>query len=166
MFPLESHRYALKENWGTVITVPSKLDWWFDMANRVWVVTGTSSGIGLAIAKHALSQGDSVSAVVYSKILRAPHTAQVIATVRSLAKFPAVLNEAGARPLVLDLDSSDDSVQRAAEEAIHIYGHVDVLVNNAGNNTTGYGPVEEVRYVKHQLSLVIYTSMMTFREAC
>lgn len=31
------------------------------MTQRIWVVTGTSSGFGLAIAKHALSEGDKVS---------------------------------------------------------------------------------------------------------
>jgi NAD(P)-dependent dehydrogenase (short-subunit alcohol dehydrogenase family) len=75
------------------------------------------------------------------------HARKVIATVRSLAKFPTVLEEAGAQPLVLDLDTSDELVQQAAEEALRIYGHVDVLVNNAGSNYFGYGPVEEVRSV-------------------
>jgi NAD(P)-dependent dehydrogenase (short-subunit alcohol dehydrogenase family) len=72
---------------------------------------------------------------------------KVIATVRSLARFPAALNEAGARALELDLDASDEVVQQAAENAIRIYDHVDVLVNNAGSNLFGYGPVEEVRSV-------------------
>lgn len=38
-------------------------------------------------------------------------------------------------------------MRRAAEDAIQAYGYVDVLVNNAGSNLTGYGPVEEARYV-------------------
>jgi NADP-dependent 3-hydroxy acid dehydrogenase YdfG len=71
----------------------------------------------------------------------------VIATVRSLAKLPAVLKEAGVRPLALNLDESDDIVQQVAESAIQIYGHVDVLVNNAGSTLFGYGPIEEVRSV-------------------
>ena len=43
-----------------------------------------------------------------------------------------MLREAGAKPLVLDLDSPDDVVRQAAQDAIQVYGHVDVLVNNAG----------------------------------
>ena len=70
----------------------------------------------------------------------------MIATVRTLSKLPATLKEAGAHPLVLNLDDSDESVQKAAADAITAYGHVDILINNAGNNLTGYGPVEEVRY--------------------
>lgn len=66
---------------------------------------------------------------------------------RSLAKFPQELKEAGATPLVLDLDAPDEELQRAAEEALGVYGYVDVLVNNAGSNTTGVGPVEEISCV-------------------
>lgn len=66
-----------------------------------------------------------------------------------------MLKEAGARPLVLSLDSSDEVIQKAAEEAIQIYGHVDVLVNNAGTNNPGYGPVEEVRYAAPIASILI-----------
>ncbi|KAI0821040.1 hypothetical protein BC629DRAFT_419461 [Irpex lacteus] len=95
------------------------------MAQRIWVITGTSSGLGLAIAKHALSEGD-----------------KVIATVRSLAKFPAALKEAGAHPLVLDLNDTDANIRAAAEAAIKVYGRVDILVNNAGS-ANAVAPVEE-----------------------
>ena len=117
------------------------------MTARIWVITGTSAGFGLAIARYALSQGDQV--IVTQLIIRSCLTremfsaAQVIATVRSLEKFPAELKERGARPLVLDLDSSDEAIQTAAREAIQIFGHVDVLVNNAASNLHGYGPIEE-----------------------
>lgn len=30
------------------------------MSNRVWVITGTSSGLGLALAKYVLERGDKV----------------------------------------------------------------------------------------------------------
>jgi NAD(P)-dependent dehydrogenase (short-subunit alcohol dehydrogenase family) len=58
-----------------------------------------------------------------------------------------VLKEAGAQPLELDLDGPDEVVQRAAQDAIRVYDHIDVLVNNAGSNVFAYGPVEEVKYV-------------------
>ncbi|KAI0687093.1 NAD-P-binding protein [Cytidiella melzeri] len=96
------------------------------MSDRVWVITGASSGLGLAMATYMLAQGD-----------------QVIATVRSLHKFPQVLEDAGAKPLVLDFTSSDAEIIQAGSSAIEIHGHVDVLVNNAGSNS-GVGPVEEI----------------------
>lgn len=67
---------------------------------------------------------------------------QVIATVRSLSKFPDTLR--GAEPLILDLNASDTEIRKAGEAALKIYGHVDVLVNNAGYGVVA--PVEELRY--------------------
>lgn len=97
------------------------------MSPRVWVITGSSSGLGLATALRALKEGE-----------------KVIATVRSPAKFPQELRAAGAQQLILDLDGTDEHIRKAAQQAIAIYGHVDVLVNNAGTNINGYGPIEEL----------------------
>jgi len=95
------------------------------MAPRVWLITGTNSGIGLALALHVLSRGD-----------------KVIATVRSLSKFPQSLKDAGAAPLELDLGISDAHIRKAGEEALGIHGYIDVLVNNAGFGSVT--PVEEI----------------------
>ncbi|KAL6300318.1 hypothetical protein BKA93DRAFT_829146 [Sparassis latifolia] len=93
------------------------------MAPKVWVVTGANSGIGLALVQHVLSQGD-----------------KVIATVRSMAKFTDGLK--GAEPLILDLSGPDYEIRKAGEAALKIYGHVDVVVNNAGFGVIA--PVEEL----------------------
>ncbi|PCH43289.1 NAD(P)-binding protein [Wolfiporia cocos MD-104 SS10] len=95
------------------------------MSSKVWLITGATSGIGLALAEYVLSQGDSV-----------------IATGRSLAKFPSTLKDAGAKLLVLDLSSTDAEIRRAGEEALKIYGHIDILFNNAGFGLVV--PVEEL----------------------
>ncbi|KAI0338402.1 NAD(P)-binding protein [Trametopsis cervina] len=93
---------------------------------RIWVITGSNTGLGRAIAEHVLSQGDTV-----------------IATVRSIEKFPDSLRDGGARPLILDLERSDEEIRRMAVEAIGIFGRVDVLVNNAGT-LSSVGPLEEL----------------------
>ena len=99
-------------------------------SQRIWIITGANSGLGLAMASYVLSKGDRVRAPehVYTDRLT---TIQVIATVRSLTKFPQHLREQGARPLVLDLSDPDKEIKRAAEDALQVYGRVDVLVNNA-----------------------------------
>jgi NAD(P)-dependent dehydrogenase (short-subunit alcohol dehydrogenase family) len=53
------------------------------------------------------------------------------------------MRDAGAQPVILDLTDSDDKINQAAARAIQVYGHVDVLVNNAGTSSS-FGPVEEV----------------------
>ena len=70
---------------------------------------------------------------------------QVIATVRSLQRFPDSLKDAGAHPLVFDANDSDKESRKAAEEAIRVYGYVDVLVNNLA--TAIVAPIEELPYV-------------------
>jgi NAD(P)-dependent dehydrogenase (short-subunit alcohol dehydrogenase family) len=81
-----------------------------------WLITGCSTGLGRAFAKAALAHGHDV-----------------VATARDAA---AVQDLAEANPdhvLALALDVTDDAQMtgavRAAEER---FGHVDVLVNNAG----------------------------------
>lgn len=43
------------------------------------------------------------------------------------------------------MSSSDDIIKKTAEDAVQIYGHVDVLINNVGTVAIGRGPLEELR---------------------
>jgi NAD(P)-dependent dehydrogenase (short-subunit alcohol dehydrogenase family) len=90
---------------------------------RVWMITGASSGFGRAIAEAALSRGDSV-----------------VATSRGTD----ALSDLGPseRVHLVPLDVTD-AAQRAAAVAgaLERFGRIDVLVNNAGR--TQVGAVEE-----------------------
>jgi NAD(P)-dependent dehydrogenase (short-subunit alcohol dehydrogenase family) len=102
--------------------------------DRIAVVTGTSSGIGLATSLEL-----------------ARHGYRVFAGMRSPAKADP-LREAAAReslPVeVLEIDvTSSDSVARAFE-AVRKHGPVDVLVNNAGIG--GATPLEFVPEEEHR----------------
>ncbi|CCM00440.1 uncharacterized protein FIBRA_02472 [Fibroporia radiculosa] len=99
-------------------------------SQKVWLITGANSGIGLALAKYVLAQGDKAS------------LQSVVATVRNISKFPESLRNGGAQPIIVDLNASDDVVKKASQEALRVYGRVDVLVNNAGYGI--HGPVEEL----------------------
>ena len=66
----------------------------------------------------------------------------MIGTVRSLAKFPESLEKAGGKPLLLDLNASDEEIRGAGKDALKIYGKIDILVNNAGWGVLG--PVDEL----------------------
>lgn len=85
----------------------------------VTLVTGTSTGIGLATALHF-----------------ARHDHQVVATMRNLSKADALQTAARAEklPLVVrELDvTRQESIDRAVAETVVQQGPIDVLVNNAG----------------------------------
>jgi NAD(P)-dependent dehydrogenase (short-subunit alcohol dehydrogenase family) len=82
----------------------------------VWVITGCSTGVGRAMAIAALKRGD-----------------KVIATTRaeSFHKIKDLTSE-GADILTLDVTASLDELKQIAAQAVAIYGHVDVVMNNAG----------------------------------
>lgn len=88
------------------------------LKGRVAVVTGSSRGIGRAIAEAFVAEGASV--VVNSRDE---------ATARETAA------EIGEETLGLAADvSTEEGAQRLIEETIDLYGRVDILVNNAGQS--------------------------------
>jgi NAD(P)-dependent dehydrogenase (short-subunit alcohol dehydrogenase family) len=93
------------------------------MSERVWMITGTSSGFGRAIAEAVVERGDRVVA-----------TARRVEALADLAEHERVH--------VVALDVTDPVGREAAVgEAIERCGRIDVLVNNAGR--TQVGAVEE-----------------------
>ena len=85
--------------------------------SKVWFITGTSSGIGVGIAKAALKTGD-----------------HVLATARNLEKASQALRDgAGDRLALVQLDVTNEAQTKAAvAEAVRRFGRIDVAVNNAG----------------------------------
>ncbi|EJO93249.1 oxidoreductase [Pseudomonas sp. NPDC077186] len=93
--------------------------------SKTWFVTGASRGIGAEIVKAALVAGDSV-----------------VATGRDLPRLERLFVPYGDRVLSLQLDVTEESQAVAAvEAAVQRFGHIDVVVNNAGYGQLG--PFEE-----------------------
>ncbi|WP_155707067.1 oxidoreductase [Gloeocapsopsis dulcis] len=93
---------------------------------RVWFITGTSSGLGRALAEAVLEKGEAVVLTA-----RNPEKVEDLA-----AKFPD-------RAIAAQLDiTKPEEVKKAVEKAIDCFGRIDVLVNNAGVSTIG--AIEEV----------------------
>ena len=89
-----------------------------ELKGKTAVVTGTSIGIGRAIAKMLAQEGVRVVGVARRKEL-----------------LDTLVQESGGAiiPLVLDL-VADGAADQLAKTAIAELGHVDILVNNAGGS--------------------------------
>jgi NAD(P)-dependent dehydrogenase (short-subunit alcohol dehydrogenase family) len=91
------------------------------IATPTWFITGASSGFGLAFARYALDQGYNV-----------------VATARSLSKLETLIEKNSDRLLLHKLDVTVPAeVSDSVEAAIHRFGRIDVLINNAGYGAIG-----------------------------
>lgn len=90
-----------------------------NIAGKIIVITGASSGMGAAAAQHLAEQGASV-------ILGARRADRIEA-------LAAEITEAGgkATSVVTDVTKRED-VRRLVDKAVEAYGRIDVLINNAG----------------------------------
>ena len=99
------------------------------MPSKTVLITGASSGLGMASSLYLAAKGYSV-----------------IGTSRAMDRLAPLRNEATARslpitPVELDINDDDD-VGRVVPALIEEHGTIDVLVNNAGYGL--WGPVESL----------------------
>jgi NAD(P)-dependent dehydrogenase (short-subunit alcohol dehydrogenase family) len=102
--------------------------------SKVWLITGSGSGLGRVIAEAALAAGN-----------------EVVATARNPAQLSDLVDRYGARVRAFRLDVTiEEEAMAAVQTAVDTFGRLDVLINNAG-----YGdlrpfeqtPSEDVRQV-------------------
>ena len=116
---------------------------------KTWFITGTSSGIGLALTEQLLARGDRVAATL--------RKTEVLGVLR--AKY-------GDRLWVASLDVIDTrAVRKVVGEAFDKMGQIDVVVNNAGYGL--FGAAEEVsdEQIRHQLDTNVIGSIQVIRAA-
>ena len=104
----------------------------FDMSGKVAVITGSSRGIGKAIAEQMAEQGAKV--VISS---RKPGPCQEVA-----AEINSKHGDGTAISVPANI-SSKDELTNLVEETRKAFGKIDVLVCNAASNPY-YGPLEEI----------------------
>jgi len=94
------------------------------MAPLVWLITGCTSGSGLALAKAVSARGDLV-----------------IATGRQATTRLADLKSSSISLIDLDVTAPLNETKQAVSNAVKVFGRIDVLVNNAG--MSGMATLEE-----------------------
>ena len=83
---------------------------------KTWLITGSSRGLGLALARVVLEGGDSL-----------------LATARRPEQLAELVDGYGDRVRAVALDVTDEAAaQHAVQTAVESFGRLDVVVNNAG----------------------------------
>jgi NAD(P)-dependent dehydrogenase (short-subunit alcohol dehydrogenase family) len=83
---------------------------------RVWLVTGTASGLGRSIAEAVLASGD-----------------RLVATARDPRRLENLVKNYRDQARTAPLDVADEDAAKAAVQvAVGAFGRLDVVVNNAG----------------------------------
>ena len=84
--------------------------------SKVWLVTGSASGLGRSIAEAVLASGD-----------------RLVATARDPRRLEDLVEKYGDRVCTAPLDVADeDAANAAVQAAVGAFGRLDVVVNNAG----------------------------------
>jgi NAD(P)-dependent dehydrogenase (short-subunit alcohol dehydrogenase family) len=111
------------------------------------LVTGGSSGIGLAIARMLRDEGFDLT----------------IAS-RTAAKIEAAAAEIGAHPVTADMGKEDDCIRVVAEHKER-FGGLDMLVNSAGIGIAGTVESLQTKHLDLQLNINLRGLLLVSREA-
>ena len=103
---------------------------YFNFEDRVAIVTGSSAGLGVQMAKALASKGCNIVAIARREEL-VQQVAQDIA------------NEFGVKTLAIKCDiTKTDDIKNVVEKTMDTFGRIDILINNAG--TGAIAPAELV----------------------
>lgn len=103
-------------------------------SNRVWFITGASSGLGRALAEAVLDRGERAAV-----------------TARDPERLLAFIERYPAQALVLELDvTRPDQARDMVAQAMERFGCIDVLVNNAGYGLLGAAEEFEFGQLRRQ----------------
>ena len=113
---------------------------------RVWLITGAGRGLGVDIAKAALTAGDAV-----------------VATGRDATKVAAAVGDHdNLLAIKLDVTRPQDA-QTAVEAALTRFGRIDILINNAGNFFAGFFEELSPDQVRNQIETLLFGPMNVTR---
>lgn len=101
-----------------------------NIAGKVVVITGASSGLGEATARHLAAQG-----------------ARVVLGARRLDRIMTIAQDiraSGAEAFAVETDVTDaHAVKSLVDKAVNEYGRIDVMINNAG--VMPHSPLERLK---------------------
>ncbi|KAF5364435.1 hypothetical protein D9758_010694 [Tetrapyrgos nigripes] len=112
-----------------------------EASQKIWLITGTSSGFGLRFVLSALRRGDKV--IASSRTLESLQAVKWLDLLNDLGRKecdfedttgigPKVDLDSNLRLMQLDVSWSTEAIHAKVNEALAIWGRIDILVNNAG----------------------------------
>jgi len=112
------------------------------LSNKVAIVTGSSRGLGKAIAIGFAGEGASVVIAARTEV-EGPMPGTIYKTAEEIEAL-------GQRAIAVRCDvTSEESVNNMVQKALAQFGHIDILVNNAG--IAYYPPVVETPLKRWEL---------------
>lgn len=122
------------------------------LSGRVALITGSSRGIGAAIARKLASEGASV--VIHARGDRA-RADEVAAQVRAAG---------GKADVVLGDLTHGDTAIRIVQEAFAVHGALDILVLNAGGGSSGLAVNQSLEVIDRTLALNLRATILATTE--
>ncbi len=120
------------------------------LQGKTAVVTGAASGIGNEIAKTFLREGAQV----------------VIADLKGAADAAKAMDPSGKNVIGVDMDvTNEQQVNDGIDKAVKTFGHIDILVSNAGIQIVS--PVDQFEFAKWKLLMAVHVdgAFLTTRAA-
>jgi 3-oxoacyl-[acyl-carrier protein] reductase len=106
-----------------------------NLTGKVAIITGSTKGIGLAIAERMINEG-----------------ASVVVSSRTGSDIEAITDRLGDRAVGIVCDVADpEACQRLVDETVERFGRLDVLVNNAGLGV--FKPITEMSIEEWRLQI-------------
>ena len=128
---------------GALLATRAAVQWWrqYDLRGKTVLITGGSRGLGLVMAREFAREG-----------------AQLAICARDPAELERARNDLsnrGARVLVVPCDVTERAeVNEMVSVVRHHYGHIDVLVNNAG--VIQVGPLEVMTLEDYEEAMKVH----------
>ena len=117
--------------------------------SKVYLITGTSSGFGRALAEAALKGGN-----------------RVVLTARRPESVAKLAEKAGDQALSVKLDVTNAEDRRAAIDAtVERFGRLDVLINNAGRGSLGAAEAFSSEQLRDQMEVNFFGAVEMTRAA-
>ncbi|HEU4902219.1 MAG TPA: oxidoreductase [Flavisolibacter sp.] len=115
---------------------------------KTWFITGASSGFGKELVQAVLSKGDNVAATFRQQEQATSFSEQ---------------NRENGLGIVMDV-TNEEQIKSGIQSALATFGHIDVVVNNAGYGTIGAIEEFSLEEIRAQMDTNFFGAVAVTKE--